>query len=78
MTDTSHPRPRPDLAPGDRVTTDFHRRESVRVRVVAAVTRAPYRSQSGWFVRTECGLYCDAGWFEKADEPGPPRRAGVS
>lgn len=61
-----HGRPKPDLKPGDHVTTNFHERQSARIRVVESVEPAPGQSQTGWYVRTRCGLYCDSAWFRKA------------
>jgi len=53
---------------GSKVKTALYSREKDRVRIVEEVWPAPTRSQTGVFVRTECGVYADADWFELVGE----------
>ena len=53
---------------GSRVTTKFYSRETERVRIVEEVFPSPVAgSQSTAWLKTTCGLCCDAAWFEIAE-----------
>ncbi len=54
------------IQPGTLVKTKFYRDEANRVRTVKECFPAPVNSQSGFYIMTECGLSCDAGWFTEA------------
>ncbi len=53
------------VQPGDMVKTEFYRHEKDKVRVIRSCFISPTKSQSGWFICTEDGLTCDAGWFHE-------------
>jgi hypothetical protein len=51
------------LKSGVKVKTDFYSKEKNKIRIVKECFIAPTKSQSGWYIHTEDGLSCDAGWF---------------
>ena len=46
--------------------TDFYIKDADKTRIVKDCFIAPVNSQSGFYIQTEDGLSCDAGWFRKA------------
>lgn len=50
---------------GSQVITSFNQKEKHKIRIVNEVVKSPTNSQTGIFLRTEDGLFCDIAWFEK-------------
>lgn len=50
---------------GDTVKTDFKKREEDKIRIVESCTRTNSHSQSGWTIKTRCGLAADSAWFRE-------------
>lgn len=55
---------------GDKVTTDFYKKDRALIRTVTKVYRPGYVCESGWLVETidelRRILACDANWYRKA------------